>query len=110
ATGDELARLITLDGGLDWLVCTPDGLFDGSPGGRDQVSYRVGGGLNIVPVDRFFKDFYRPGLLATLWRGDRVQAEGKLGQQLPPSIKILSPKQSGVIEAAEVTIEAEVTE
>ena len=31
ATGDELARLISLDKGQDWLVVTPEGLFDGHP-------------------------------------------------------------------------------
>ena len=34
-TGDELAALISLDAGQDWLAVTREGLFDGSPGGRD---------------------------------------------------------------------------
>src|SRR5207249_1393310 len=51
ATGDELAQLVPMPGRADWLVCTPDGLFDGSAGGRDKVAYRVGRGLNVVPVD-----------------------------------------------------------
>jgi WD40 repeat protein len=32
AAGDELCRLIALAGD-DWLAVTPEGLFDGSPGG-----------------------------------------------------------------------------
>src|SRR5262249_55725134 len=71
ATGDELARLINLDGGQDWAVVTPEGLFDGSKGGREQVAFRIGKGLDVVPLDRFFQDYYYPGLLAELSRGDR---------------------------------------
>lgn len=122
ATGDELARLHALPGRTfikekpdifdfeskidDWLVTTPDGLFDGSPGGREHVVYRVGG-MTLVPVDRFFQDFYRPGLLAALLRGERPTADVKLGGQKAPSIKIVSPA-SGNVDGSDVTIVAEV--
>ena len=66
ATGDEVVRLLSLNAEKDWLVVTPEGLFDGSEGGRQAVSFRVGNRLNVVPVDRFFQDFYRPGLLTDL--------------------------------------------
>jgi WD40 repeat protein len=98
ATGDELARLISVDQGQDWLVVTPEGLFDGSEGGRNKVSFRVGAGLNVVPVDRFFKDFYRPGLLADLTRGLRPVPEVELGGALPPMVRFVSPQQGGTVE------------
>ena len=47
---------------------------DGSAGGRQKAMYRIGGGLNVVPVDRFFQDFYRPGLLAEV-HGTAMQRE-----------------------------------
>jgi hypothetical protein len=71
AAGGELARLISLDQDKDWVVVTPEGLFDGSKGGREKVAFRIGGGLDVVPLDRFFQDFYYPGLLAEIWRGER---------------------------------------
>ncbi|HTU21745.1 MAG TPA: caspase family protein [Gemmataceae bacterium] len=107
ATGDELARLINLDAGRDWLVVTPEGLFDGSAGGRQLVSYRIGTGLNVVPVDRFFQDFYRPGLLADLFKGQRPMPEVELAKNRPPTLRILSPKDGGIAEDNEVTLEAE---
>jgi WD40 repeat protein len=110
ATGDVVACLLSLDRGKDWLAVTPDGLFDGSPAGREQVAFRVGGGLNVVPVDRFFQDFYRPGLLAEIVKGDRPKPEVRLGQQTPPTVKIVSPAQGGPTQQGEVTIEAEVTD
>src|SRR5205814_1516856 len=36
-TGALLATLVTLNKGNDWLVVTPNGLFDGSPGGWNQI-------------------------------------------------------------------------
>ena len=109
ATGREAAKLNQFDDG-DWLVTTPDGFFDGSPAGREKVIYRVGGGRTVVPVDRFFQDFYWPGLLSRILKGERPAADVKLGEQKPPSIKLLSPKESGATTAAEIALEAEVTD
>jgi hypothetical protein len=109
ATGDELARLISLDQGADWLVVTPEGLFDGSEGGRQRVAFRVGGGLDVVPVDRFFQDFYRAGLLADLARGRRLMPEVTLGESKPPLVRIVEPRQGGPVEdnPATLVVEAE---
>jgi WD40 repeat protein/predicted Ser/Thr protein kinase len=107
ATGEEVARLLSLDGGSDWLVVTPEGLFDGSVGGRDKVSYRVGVGLNIVPVDRFFQDFYRTELLARIWRGERPLPTAQFGRSLPPILHIVSPLEGSLVETSEVKLEVE---
>ncbi len=106
ATGDELVRLISVDQGKDWLVVTPEGLFDGTEGGRQAVSFRVGSRLNVVPVDRFFQDFYRPGLLTDLGRGLRPMPEATFGRSKPPELRIASPA-PGTSEAVDVTIEVE---
>jgi len=105
-TGQELARLIPLDRGKDFLTVTPEGLFDGTQDGRQLIGYRIGKGLNVVPVDRFFQDFFRPGLLEQLWAGETPMPEVRLGGSLPPVVKILSP-QPGLIDTPEVTIEVE---
>jgi WD40 repeat protein len=70
ATGDELCLLISLAGD-DWLVVTPEGLFDGSPGGIDKVTYRVENELAVA--QSLNKDFQCPGLLARLLKGERPQ-------------------------------------
>lgn len=108
ATGEELASLILMDGD-DWLVSTPDGLFDGSPGGREKVGYRITG-LDVVRVDRFFQDFYRPGLLASIWKGERPRADVRLGAQKPPTLRLISPKESGATDKTEIAIEVEATD
>jgi WD40 repeat protein len=108
-TGDELCRLLSLAAGADWLVATPEGLFDGSLGGRQKVSYRVGKGLTVVPVDRFFQDFARPGLLAFLARGERPLPGADFARQRPPLVRIISPK-AGTAARPEVALEAEATD
>lgn len=110
STGAELARLVHLDDGKDWLAVTPDGLFDGSAGGRENVMFRFGGGLNVVPVDRFFQDFYYPGLLAAITRGERPKPKVELAASLPPRVRIVSPARGGVLEANRVTLEVEVVD
>ena len=68
--GKELARVMLVNGGKDIVTYTPDGLFDGSEGGREKLMFRTDGRLNVVPAREFEKDLYRPALLAALLRGD----------------------------------------
>lgn len=107
ATGDELCRLISWASG-DWLVVTPQGLFDGSENAMTKVMYRIGAQLNIVPVSRFFQDFYHPGLFAKLLAGARPQPVVDIGGSLPPDIKLISPKQGGDVARSIVTVQVEV--
>lgn len=117
ATGDELVKLIGMAGisegkqiTKDWLAITPEGLFDGSAGAREKVTFRMGDGLSVVPVDRFFQDFYRPGLLTTVWKGRRELPEEKLFGSKPPTVEIVSPAQGGTVESEHVVLEATVTD
>jgi WD40 repeat protein len=110
ATGEELGCLFNLGDGAEWLAVTPDGLFDGSTAGREQIAFRVGGGLNVVPVDRFFQDFFRPGLLAQLVRGDAPRPDADFGARRPPTVRVVAPKADAVVESERVTVEAEVTD
>ncbi|MGI9167163.1 MAG: eIF2A-related protein [Pyrinomonadaceae bacterium] len=82
-TGDALATLVSLresSGGLsarqtDWLVASPDGLFDGSPNAWNQILWRFEQyTFNIRPVEAFFNEYYYPGLLAEILAGKRPKA------------------------------------
>jgi uncharacterized caspase-like protein len=104
-------RLFIASGREDfWLVVTPEGLFDGSYAARQDISFRVGEGLNVVPVDRFFQDFYYPGLLAAIWRGERPVPKVQLGEQLPPLLAIESPERSGDIDDRRVIVSVTATD
>lgn len=110
ATGDELARLVPMTEGSDWLVTTPEGLFDGSAGARQKIGYRLGHGLEVIPVDRFFQDFFRPGLLAGVWGQGRMLPESDLFRSRPPKVRILSPDKDGTADNSSMTLEVEATD
>jgi len=115
ATGQELAWLMSFNpSGIgqqpEWLVATPEGLFDGSAGGRQRVTFRIGGGLTVVPVDRFFQDFYRPGLLAESLADKSPMPNVQIGHSMPPLVRIVLPAAGGETTADRVTVEVEVSD
>ncbi len=90
AGGRELASLIAIDKD-DWLVVTPDGLFDGSPRAWKQILWRFSQNtFDLLPVESFFNEFYYPGLLADILHGNRPQAKAEIAQldRRQPELKI----------------------
>jgi WD40 repeat protein len=71
ASGKERCRLYSFDAGKDWLVVTPEGLFDGSPGAGRFVTYRDAASGRLVDDDATRQRFHRPGLLAQVWKSAR---------------------------------------
>ena len=91
-SGQELASLISIDE-TDWLVVTPDGLFDGSPAAWSKIIWRAPQNtFDFVPVEAYFSDFYYPGLLADIFAGKRPQAPTSIEDKdrRQPQVKILS--------------------
>src|SRR6185312_3316517 len=82
----KLATLVNLGGALrsgasDWLVVTPDGLFDGSPAAWKQILWQFGGNtFDVTPAETFFNEFYYPGLLAEVMAGKKPRAPKNLSQ------------------------------
>src|SRR5437870_4269882 len=71
-TGEHLLTLISLDDGGEWMVVTPEGLFDGTPQSWNQILWRYNQDtFNVAPVEWFFNEFYYPGLLADVFAGKR---------------------------------------
>jgi WD40 repeat protein len=66
-TGRELASLISAYDGRDWLITTPDGYCDGTPGGRSLIRWRVGEAE--YPSERFEKQLHRPDMVAKILQG-----------------------------------------
>lgn len=107
ATGAELVSLANSNNGKTWAVVAPDGLYDGSESGRRMIGYRFSSKLPGAVVDQFFGQFYRPGLLADIFHGERPMAETQLGLRLPPTLKIVSPKAKSTDDGkVVVTVEA----
>lgn len=71
ATAKELVHLLNLNNGKDWAVVTPEGLFDGTKGGRESLQFRSPKTLEIISAGQLPKSYYCPGLLSAIWRGER---------------------------------------
>ena len=81
--GEALATLVSLNGGADWLVVTPDGLFDGTPGAWGQILWRFTPDniFDVAPVEIFFNEFFYPGLLSDIASGERPRAARDVAQK-----------------------------
>jgi len=96
SSGEKLATLVNLGGALnsrgsDWLVVTPDGLFDGSPAAWKQILWRFGGNtFDVTPAETFFNEFYYPGLLAEVMAGKKPRAPKNISQldRRQPELKL----------------------
>jgi WD40 repeat protein/uncharacterized caspase-like protein len=87
STGEHLLTLISLDDGNEWMVVTPQGLFDGTPISWNQILWRYNQDtFNVAPIEWFFNEFYSPGLLADVFAGKRprvVQDVSKKDRRQP---------------------------
>ncbi|MEZ4941334.1 MAG: caspase family protein [Saprospiraceae bacterium] len=89
-SGEEVGTYIQLNAN-DWVVTSPSGLFDASPGAMRSMYFVFG--LEIIELEQFKERYYEPGLLAkilgTIPGGLRpVDAMGDLG--LYPNIRTAS--------------------
>jgi len=82
-SGETLATLVTLNAGADWLVVTPDGLFDGTPAAWGQILWRFSPDniFDVAPVEIFFNEFFYPGLLSDIASGKRPRAARNVEQK-----------------------------
>jgi WD40 repeat protein len=67
-TGEPLATLVAgRPGPDDWLAVAPDGAFDGSPDGWNEILWRFDANtFDVLPPEAFFNEFFEPGLLGEL--------------------------------------------
>lgn len=111
--GVELATM-TLLGDGDWMVITPDGLFDGSPAAWQQIIWRFGDTFNFSPVEIFFADFYYPGLLADILAGKRPAAPSDISQkdrrQPRLTLQYNEPANTTPVATRRITVRIDVTD
>jgi hypothetical protein len=62
------ARVRVLEDG--WIATVPSGLFDASEQAWRRAAWRFGGPSGkLFPIESFYRDFYRPGLLSDVLSG-----------------------------------------
>jgi WD40 repeat protein/uncharacterized caspase-like protein len=90
-TGEHLLTLISLDDGGEWMVVTPQGLFDGTPVSWNQILWRYNQDtFNVAPIEWFFNEFYYPGLLADVIAGKRPRVAQDVSRKdrRQPTVKL----------------------
>ena len=90
-TAQPLGTLVSFNDSGEWLVITPEGLFDGSPEAWKTILWRFAGNtFDVSPVESFFNEFYYPGLLATVLAGKKPRAVQNIAQvdRRQPQVKI----------------------
>jgi WD40 repeat protein/uncharacterized caspase-like protein len=93
-TGEHLLTMISLDEGDEWMVVTPQGLFDGTPQSWNQILWRYNQEtFNVAPIEWFFNEFYYPGLLSDIFYGKRPRISQDVSKKdrRQPVVKLSLP-------------------
>jgi WD40 repeat protein len=69
-TGKEIAQFICFNDD-EWVVITPEGYFNASSNGAKYFNVRIGN--NVYPLDKFYKEFYKPDYVASILQGKKVE-------------------------------------
>lgn len=96
--GKELLALFVHSATKKWVMWTPEGYFDHSPGGEQLVGYHINRGYDkeatFLPVDKFYDTYYRPDIILASIEGKDISAIAKndinKGIKLPPEITIIT--------------------
>ena len=110
-TGQLRATLVPIRESNDWLAVTPDGLFDGTPAAWKSILWRFSNdSFDVSPVEIFFRDFYRPGLLQEILAGGKPAARVDLAKvdRRQPAVAFESGGSSDVVETATLRLQLRV--
>ncbi|MCX7113210.1 MAG: caspase family protein [Proteobacteria bacterium] len=102
--GQERLAFFPHADGKRWVLWTPEGFFDASPGAEELIGYHINQGPDkegqFVEVKQLYSLFYRPDLVAKRFQGDEQpirEALAKIGDVrqvlaggLPPALELLS--------------------
>ena len=130
--GAELLALFPHPDRKRWVLWTPEGFYDASPGGEDLIGWHLNNGrdraADFFPASRFRDTFYRPDVVARVLQTlDRSLAlkladaareterarlgldaapprERDLRKLLPPVVNILAPADVAPVAAPAVTV------
>jgi len=86
--------------GKRWMLYTPDGYFDCSPGAEDFAGWHVNQGADnaakFYPLSQFYDKFYTPNLGARVLAGEKITSDVDMNNfKLPPLVEISSPTTDG---------------
>jgi hypothetical protein len=123
--GKELLALFPHTDKKRWILWTPSGYYDASPGAEELIGWHVNNGsdqaADFFPISRFRSTYYRPDVVAkvleTLDEPEAIKLANKESTKkvqevpvtkiLPPVVSILSPRDGSETSAKEVEVKFE---
>ncbi|MEA3348831.1 MAG: caspase family protein, partial [Pseudomonadota bacterium] len=107
--GAVLLSLYVHPDGKRWIISTPDGYYDASPGADSLMGWHINNGSNAAggfyPLAKFSTKFYRPDVVANVIKYNDLEkalaaadknskkkvVKLKIKDMLPPLVSIISP-------------------
>jgi len=120
--GQELLAFFPHANRKDWVLWTPTGYYDASPGGEELIGWHVNHGkdqaADFFPAAKFRNTYYRPDIVAKVLdtsdegaavrlansESGRKAQTAALTEQLPPVVTILSPGEGAMVSTSDVTV------
>lgn len=106
-----------------WVMWTPSGYYDASPGAEDLIGWHVNRGkdheADFFPASRFRERFFRPDVLTKVLEtqdeaeavrlaneasGRRTQTVTAIAQVLPPVVDIVSPASESSVQSGKINV------
>lgn len=122
SNGQELLAFFPPGDKKRWVLWTPGGYYDASPGGEELIGWHINNGsdaaADFFPFSKFRATRYRPDLVAKIpevmdeaaalglanAESGRKREEADLQKILPPVVEILSPLDGAEVSAQEVRV------
>ena len=110
-----------------WILFTPQGYYDASPGAENFIGWHLNNGPDheayFFPASKFRKKYYRPDVIDNVLisfdeaealgtankNSNRKQVTTAVGNMLPPVMNILSPHHNQEVNNEKVTLKYSVT-
>ena len=120
--GEEILAFFPHPDRKRWILWTPSGYYDASPGGEDFIGWHVNNGpdqaADFFPVSRFRATYFRPDVidrvLVTMNEAEAIRLANEesgrkpaalsVREKLPPVVTILSPADGTEVAGPSVTI------
>jgi WD40 repeat protein len=119
--GKELLALFPHNDRKRWVLWSPSGYYDASPGAEELIGWHVNNGqdqaADFFPASKFRSTYYRPDVIAKVLEtldekeGIRLanaesgrRQEASVHQMLPPIINILSPHDGAEVSTSEIKV------
>lgn len=106
-----------------WVLWTPSGYYDASPGAEELIGWHVNNGTDqlpdFFPVAQFRSIYYRPDVVSkVITLGDeqlalkqaneeagRSQQQTNIALLLPPVVEIVSPREGTEVSTTDITVQ-----